>query len=154
MVSRGTLGLAALGLLLVASRGGRRRARPRVARIPSPATAGLGLPFPGAVRVGDLLLLSGAIGHLPGALTLAPGGVAAETHQALDNLEAVLRQEGLDLGDLVQCTLMLADIGEWPQVNAVWVERFAGARPARSAFGTSGLALGARIEIDGIALAR
>ncbi|MDE3177436.1 MAG: RidA family protein, partial [Pseudomonadota bacterium] len=58
--------------------------------IASPTDAALGLPFCAAVRVGDMLYLSGAIGNRPGTLTLAEGGLAGETRQAMDNIGATL----------------------------------------------------------------
>ena len=120
--------------------------------IASPDDAALGLPFCAAVRVGDMLHLSGAIGNLPGTLTLAQGGIEAETRQAMENIGRTLAACGLGFGDIVKCTAMLADIGEWRAFNAVYVGYFAAGRlPARSAFGATGLALGARVEIEALA---
>ena len=120
--------------------------------IASPDDAPLGLPFSAAVRVGDMLYLSGALGTLPGTLTLAPGGIAAEAKQAMDNIGRVLASCGLSFADIVKCTIMLADIGEWRAFNEVYVTYFAAGRlPARSAFGATGLALGARVEVEALA---
>ena len=120
--------------------------------IASPTDAALGLPFCAAVRVGDMLYLSGAIGNRPGTLTLVEGGIAAEAAQAMRNIGAVLKNCGLRFADVVKCTIMLADIGEWRVFNAVYVGFFeAGKLPARSAFGANGLALGARVEIEALA---
>lgn len=107
------------------------------------------LPFPEGTAVGGLVFLSGQLGNVPGTLTLVEGGVAAEARQALDNIATILRGQGLGLDRLVRCTVMLADMAEWPAFNAVYSEFFAGVpKPARSAFGCSGLALGARVEIE------
>lgn len=112
----------------------------------------MSLPFSEAVQVGDLLFLSGQIGHRPGERTLAAGGVAAETRQAIENLGAALARRGLTFADLVKVTVMLADMSEWQAMNEVYVSFFGdGELPARSAFGSSGLALGARVEIEAIA---
>jgi reactive intermediate/imine deaminase len=120
--------------------------------IASPDDAKLGLPFCAAVRVADVLYLSGAIGNRPGTLTLAEGGIAAEAHQAMDNIGRTLAACGLGFADVVKCTVMLADIGEWRAFNEVYVGYFAADRlPARSAFGATGLALGARVEIECLA---
>jgi reactive intermediate/imine deaminase len=120
--------------------------------IASPEDSALGLPFSAAVRVGDMLHLSGALGNRPGTLTLVEGGIAAEARQAMDNIGRVLAACGLGFADIVKCTVMLADMGEWRAFNAVYVEYFEPGRlPARSAFGATGLALGARVEIEAMA---
>ncbi len=120
--------------------------------IASPDDAALGLPFSAAVRVGDMLHLSGAIGNKPGTLTLVEGGLGAQARQAMDNIGLVLTTCGLGFADIVKCTIMLADMNEWRAFNEVYVGYFARGRlPARSAFGASGLSLGARVEIEAIA---
>ena len=107
------------------------------------------LPFPEGTAVGGLVFLSGQLGNVPGTLRLVEGGLRAEARQALDNIATVLRGQGLDLGNLVRCTVMLADMADWPAFNEVYAEFFAGQpTPARSAFGCTGLALGARVEIE------
>jgi len=110
------------------------------------------LPFPEGTRVGNLYFLSGQLGNQPGTLNVVEGGIHAETLQTLRNIRTTLRGQGLDLQHLVRCTVMLADMGEWPQFNEAYRAFFGDlALPARSAFGTSGLALGARVEIECIA---
>jgi len=109
------------------------------------------LPFSEAVRVGNTLYLSGQIGTLPGTLMLIDGGIEPETRQTMENIRAVLEANGASLDDVVKCTVMLAEIAEWKQANAVYRTFFTRHLPARSAFATSGLALGARIEIECIA---
>lgn len=109
------------------------------------------LPFSDAVRVGNTIYLSGKIGVLPGTLDLAPGGIQAETRQTLENIKAALERYGSSMGEVVKCTVFLADIGEWAAMNEVYVEYFPMNPPARSALGASGLALGARTEIECIA---
>jgi 2-iminobutanoate/2-iminopropanoate deaminase len=111
------------------------------------------LPFSAAVRVGDLLFLSGQLGT-DSSTKLVPGGIEPETRQALDNVRAVLARAGATMDDLVKCTAMLADMSEWGAMNAEYVKHFQGAPPARSAFGTTGLALGGRVEIECIARVR
>jgi 2-iminobutanoate/2-iminopropanoate deaminase len=107
------------------------------------------LPFCEGTAVGGLVFLSGQLGNLPGTLTLVEGGLEAQAHQALANIRTALRAQGLDLGNLLRCTVMLADMAEWPAFNAVYAAFFAGhPLPARSAFGCNGLALGARVEIE------
>lgn len=111
-----------------------------------------GLPFSDAVRVGDLLFLSGKLGTVPGKIELAPGGIAAETRQAMENIKTSLLSNGSSLDRVVKCTVMLADIREWAAMNEVYVQYFPNHRPARSAFGTGGLALNGRVEIECIAV--
>jgi 2-iminobutanoate/2-iminopropanoate deaminase len=111
------------------------------------------LPFSAAVRVGDLLFLSGQLGT-DSSTNLVPGGIGPETRQAMDNVRAVLARAGATMDDLVKCTAMLADMSEWGAMNAEYVKHFEAAPPARSAFGTTGLAMGARVEIECIARAR
>ena len=110
------------------------------------------VPFPEGVRVGNMLYLSGQLGNLPGTLRLVEGGLRAEARQTLENIRTVLRGQGLDLQHLVRCTVMLADIADWPAFNEVYREFFGSTpMPARSALGCNGLALGAKVEIECIA---
>ena len=108
------------------------------------------LPFSEAVRVGDTLYLSGALG-IDDTGSLVAGGIEAETRQALVNISAVLARHGSAMDRVVKVTVMLADMAEWPAMNRVYVEHFGGSLPARSAFGASGLALGGRVEIECLA---
>jgi 2-iminobutanoate/2-iminopropanoate deaminase len=105
------------------------------------------LPFSAAVRVGDLLFLSGQLGtDSTGALV--PGGIEPETRQAMENIRAVLEANGSAMNRVVRCLVMLADMAEWGAMNRVYVTFFPHHLPARSAMGASGLALGARVEIE------
>jgi reactive intermediate/imine deaminase len=113
-----------------------------------------GLPFSPAVRVGNLLFLSGQIGNRPGTTTLVPGGIAAETRQALENIRSVLEHAGSSLDQVVKCTVFLADIADYQAMNAVYREYFPVDPPARSTVAGSGLALGARVEIECMAAVR
>lgn len=107
------------------------------------------LPFSELVEVGDMLFLSGQIGNMPGTLELAPGGIEAESKQVMDNISTSLEAHGYSLTNLVKCTVILADISEWGSFNGVYKAYFeVGKFPARAAFGASGLALGARVEVD------
>lgn len=133
----------------------RSRGRLEVERFPSPPLSGRDLPFAEAVRVGDLLFLSGQIGNRPGTMELVPGGIGPETRQTMANIAAALERHGAGLEDVVKCTVMLADMAEWGAMNEEYVRAFpAGQLPARSALGASGLALGARVEIECVAVLR
>jgi reactive intermediate/imine deaminase len=110
-------------------------------------------PFSEAVRVDNILFLSGVLGT-DSTGRLAAGGIGAETKQALENIKATLERNRLGMSDVVKCTAMLADIAEWGAMNAVYATYFTGSKPARSAFGSSGLVRGARIELECIAAVR
>ena len=115
-------------------------------------SADMQLPFSEAVRVGHMLYLSGQIGIDPATSKLAEGGIAGETRQTLENIKASLEKYGSSLADVVKCTVFLADIKEWAAMNKVYVTYFPTEPPARSALGTNGLALGARTEIECMAV--
>lgn len=126
--------------------------RPQFLSSPDPAAAKL--PFSEAVRSGDLLFLSGQIGTVPGAdNALAKGGIAPEAEQTLSNIRAVLERHGASMRDVVKCTVFLADIGDWPAFNEVYRKHFSAPFPARSALAASGLAMGAKVEVECIAQA-
>ena len=111
-----------------------------------------GLPFSEAVQARVLLFLAGQVG-IDASGRLVPGGIGPEVRQAMANVRAVLERNGSSLEHIVKVTVMLADIGEWAAMNAEYVKFFPSHLPARSAFGTNGLALGARVEIECVALA-
>ncbi|MBY5993990.1 amidohydrolase family protein [Ferrimonas balearica] len=109
----------------------------------------MNLPFSDARALGEQLILSGQIGNLPGTFSVVQGGIKAEMTQALANMDAVLRQHGMSATDVRKCTVMLADIDEWPLANEAYRAYFNQAPlPARSAFATGGLALDARVELE------
>jgi len=100
------------------------------------------------VRVGDIIYLSGKLGTGSDG-KLVEGGIKAETKQTLENIKALLEKNGSSIDNVVKCTVMLADIKEWADMNSVYVTFFKKERlPARSAFGTSGLVNSARVEIE------
>ncbi len=111
-----------------------------------------GLPFCEAVRVGDLLFLSGEIGR-DASNQLVPGGIAAETRATLENIRATLERHGSSMDKVIRITVMLADMADWKAMNEVYVTFFPKQLPARSAFGCSGLALGGSVEMECTALA-
>lgn len=115
-----------------------------------PAQTTRTVPFSEAVRVDKMLYLAGQIG-IDHAGNVVPGGVVAETQQTLENIRAILERHGSSLDRVVKVTVMLADMNEWALMNTVYVGYFQKHLPARSALGTSGLALGARVEIECIA---
>jgi len=112
----------------------------------------MALPFSDAVRVGNVLYLSGEIGVDYNTMKVVPGGIQAETKQAMENIKATLEKYGSSVDNVFKCTVMITDMKEWPLMNEVYVTYFKKDRlPARSAIGASGLALGAKVEIECIA---
>lgn len=125
-------------------------ANAQVERIGEPTLNGQRLPFSTAVRAGDTVYLSGALGI--GADGKLGDGMAAQARFAMDSLGAGLKAAGLGWGDVVKCTVMLDNMADWPAFNQVYVTYFPdGKFPARSAFGADGLALGALLEVECIA---
>jgi 2-iminobutanoate/2-iminopropanoate deaminase len=108
------------------------------------------LPFSEAVRVGNILYLSGHIG-IDSAMKLIPGGIAAETRQVMENIKATLERYGSSIDHVIKVTVMLADMKEWEEMNNVYVQFFSKHLPARSSLGANGLAMGASVEIECIA---
>lgn len=116
-----------------------------------PVAGNSSLPFSSAVRAGDMLYLSGQIGT-DSTGKLVAGGIGPETQQTMENIRAVVERNGSSMDRVVRCLVMLADMGEWGAMNRVYVAHFPRALPARSAMGASGLALGARVEIECLAV--
>ncbi|MEO5624737.1 MAG: Rid family hydrolase [Dokdonella sp.] len=108
--------------------------------------AGMTPPFSEAVRVGDMLYMSGEIGIDKGKLV--EGGIAVETKQVMDNIGANLARHGSSFDRVIQCTVALADIKDWPAFNEIYRGYFTKHFPARMAYATGGLALGARVEVQ------
>ena len=100
------------------------------------------------VRVGNILYLSGKLGT-DSTGNLVAGGIGPETKQTMENIKASLDQNGSSMDNVIKCTVMLADIKEWADMNTVYVTFFKKERlPARSALGVSGLVRNARVEIE------
>jgi reactive intermediate/imine deaminase len=141
------LGLGLNGAMAAAFAAGAQEASPHFYN--SPAVAAAKSPLSQAVRVGDVVYLSGSIGVVPGTRQLAPGGIDAEAKQTMENIGAVLKANGLSFDDVFKCTAMLSDMANWEAFNKVYVTYFQpGHLPARSAFGAGGLALGAQLELE------
>jgi reactive intermediate/imine deaminase len=108
-----------------------------------------------AVRVGDVVYLSGALGTKPGGGGLAEGGIAGQTRQALENIKSSVTLAGGTMEDIVKCTVFLTDVKDFQAMNGVYREFFPKDPPARSTVAVAGLVVaGAVIEIECIAAAR
>jgi len=110
-----------------------------------------GLPFSAAVRVGNVLYLSGQLGNLPGTRQLADTGIAGQTRQTFEHIKAVLSQAGSSLERVFKCTVFLSNIADFAKMNEVYATYFPKDPPARSTVAGSGLALGGRVEIECLA---
>jgi reactive intermediate/imine deaminase len=102
-----------------------------------------------AVKVGDIIFLSGALGTKPGGGGLADGGIEGQTRQALENVKASVTLAGGTMADIAKCTVFLADVKDFQAMNAVYREFFPTDPPARTTVGVAGLVVpGALIEIE------
>lgn len=110
-----------------------------------------GLPFSPAVRVGNLIYLSGQLGNTMGTRELVPGGIRAETRRTLENIKVVVEAAGSRMDQVVKCTVFLRDIDDYAAMNEVYATFWPVNPPARSTVAGSGLALGALVEIECIA---
>ena len=111
-------------------------------------------PFSPAVRVGNLVFVSGTLGTTGTGLTLVPGGITPETRQVMENIKRTLAAAGLGMDRLVKCTAFLADLKEWPAMNEVYRSYFTdGKYPARAAVQAT-LLNGARVELECVAAAK
>lgn len=117
--------------------------------IESEEFSALNLPFSQAVIYDHVIYVSGQIGNI--GLKLVEGGIVPESRQAMNNIKSILEQNGSSMNNVIKCTCMLADMGEWGVFNNEYLKFFPNNKPARSAFGTNGLALNARVEIECIA---
>jgi 2-iminobutanoate/2-iminopropanoate deaminase len=114
------------------------------------APAAIG-PYSQAVSVGGFLFTSGQVALDPRSGELVAGGFEAEARQVFANLAAVLAAAGCGFADVVRATVYLADLADFPALNAIYAEIFAGHKPARSTVQVAALPKGARVEIDLVA---
>ena len=113
---------------------------------------GMKLPFSKAVKVGQTIYLSGELGIDYATNALVPGGAGPETTQIFANMEQTLAHYDADLSDIVKCTVFLDDMSKFGEMNAAYSAALPDPKPARSTFGADGLALGAALEIECIAV--
>ncbi len=111
-------------------------------------TTKMNLPFSDAVIVDNMIYLSGQIGNTPGSFKLVEEGIRAEAKQTMENIKATLAANGATMDDIIKCRVFIADIKEWGVFNEEYVKFFPNKKPARSALGANGLALGAKVEVE------
>ncbi len=119
----------------------------------SEATLKAKWPFSEAVRVGNMLYLSGVLPVKPGTMQLIEGDIKNQTQQVMENIKTILERNGSSMKNVIKCTVMMTNMKEWPDMNSVYITYFDEHFPARSAIGASSLALGAKIEIECMAMA-
>ena len=140
--------VAMLSLMLATCDVSVEAGKPDVEYLQTEEFAALNYPFSEAVRVGNMLYLSGQIGTLSNSNELIPGGIGPETRQTMKNISDVLERYNSSMDKVVKCLCMLTDISEWGDMSKAYVKFFPDHKPARSAFAGTGLALGAKVEIE------
>ena len=117
------------------------------------APAAIG-PYSQAVAAGNLVFVSGQLPIDPVTGAFVPGGAAEQAERSITNVRTILEAAGLGLADVVKTTVLLADLGDFEAVNAVYARHFGGSiPPARSTFQAAGLPKGALVEIEATAAA-
>jgi 2-iminobutanoate/2-iminopropanoate deaminase len=112
-----------------------------------------GAPYNQAIKAAGLVFCAGQVGLDPASGTMVPGGVEAQTQQAMRNLKAVLEAAGSSFDQVVKTTVFVADLADFATVNEVYATFFRDLPPARSTVQVAGLPAGALVEIEAIALA-
>lgn len=108
-------------------------------------------PYSQAIEAGGLIFISGQLGIDAGTGDLVEGSIGDETRVAIDNISAILKECGLDLGDVVKVTVYLRNTGDFEEMNEVYGEYFSSFEPAREVVEVGGLPRGAGVEISAIA---
>ena len=108
-------------------------------------------PYSLAIEADGAVYISGQIHLDPASGQLMEGDIGAQTRQCLENLKSILEAAGLGFADLVKTTVFLADMADFPAMNAVYETYMVAPFPARSTIAVAGLPLGARVEIEAIA---
>ncbi len=115
----------------------------------SDQTVNIDFPFSDATIVNNIIYVSGQVGNIPGTSDLVEGGIREETKQTMKNIENILVSLNSSMDKVFKCTCMLSDISEWAAMSEEYRKFFnVEKKPSRSAFAASGLALGAKIEIE------
>ena len=114
------------------------------------APAAIG-PYSQAIRIGDFLYTSGQISLDPETMELITGDIEVETEKVLKNIEAILKEDGLNLNNIIKTTVYLTDLSEFARMNQVYENFFTDTKPARACVQVAALPKGAKVEIDVVA---
>ena len=114
------------------------------------APAAIG-PYSQAIRIGDFLYTSGQISLDPETMEMITGDIEVETEKVLKNIEAILKEDGLNLNNIIKTTVYLTDLSEFARMNQVYENFFTDTKPARACVQVAALPKGAKIEIDVVA---
>ena len=115
------------------------------------APAAIG-PYSQAIEANGMIFVSGQLPIDPATGAFAGEDIAAQTRQSLTNIGHILREAGYDFSDVVKTTVLLQSIGDFAAMNAVYAEFFTGDKPARVCYEVAALPMGARVEIDAVAV--
>jgi len=122
-----------------------------IERIMDPNGPNPGGPYSHAVKAGNFVYVSGQASINPETKKLAPGTVTEETHQTIKNVASILKASGADISDVIKCSVFLADIRDFAEMNKVYEEYFGAAKPARTTVSAALPAHGLKVEIDCVA---
>ena len=108
-------------------------------------------PYSMGIQLDDFIFTSGQLGLTPESGEIVPGGIEAETRQALTNLKAILEAAGSNLENVVKTTVFLRDMSDFTRMNSIYAEFFHANPPARTTVAVAALPKGAAVEIEAIA---
>ena len=114
------------------------------------APAAIG-PYSQAIRIGEFLYTSGQISLDPETMEMITGDIEVETEKVLKNIEAILKEDGLNLNNIIKTTVYLTDLSEFARMNQVYENFFTDTKPARACVQVAALPKGAKVEIDVVA---
>ena len=114
------------------------------------APAAIG-PYSQAIRIGEFLYTSGQISLDPESMKMITGDIEVETEKVLKNIEAILKDDGLSLNNIIKTTVYLTDLSEFARMNQVYEKFFTDTKPARACVQVAALPKGAKVEIDVVA---
>lgn len=121
-----------------------------IVEISSPEAPGAVGPFSQAIKVGNMLFVSGQLPIDPATGQLNSSDAVAQTEQCLKNIAAIAKAAGTDLSKTVKTTVLLTDLGHFAEVNRIYAGFFAKPYPARACYEVKALPRGAQVEIEAV----